>query len=133
MSISTFPGSCRHQRLDVGPYEADLCPNDRTITWFDGSEQIDSYAAFARLFGSAQLLAAVPGVRTPGPAVLAYRPAGQLSRSWMRALPAHEWFQAVPDMFVGHDGENLLLCPLDPLVVRNLSSGLQPVPFREPS
>ncbi len=120
MSISIFPGSCSHHRFDVGPYEADLCPVDRSITWFDGDDEVDPDAAVARLFGSARLVTVLPGLRAPGSTVLVYRPVGAASRAWMNSLPPHEWFEAVPGMYVGHDGDNLTLCPVDPLVVSNL-------------
>lgn len=120
MNVIGFPGACEHHRIEVGPLEVEICPLDRSATWFDGADRVDPQAAMARIFGDFDLVAVLPGLRSPGRSVLVYRPPTRRHQGWMEQFPSLSWVEAVPGLWLTHDGSHLHLSSTDPLLESNL-------------
>jgi hypothetical protein len=124
MDTLDFPTSCRHELVSIGSLVLEICPTTSEAEWFEGDQATDPATALARLFGQFDLTAMAPGIRSPGPTVLVYRPTGRKGRTDMRALPQGRWIEAAPDLWITHDGESLLMSPADPTLARNLARDL---------
>lgn len=116
--------TCMHERLRVGNFILDLCPDSSECIWFDGDELLDPAEALAVLFGSFDLRASIPGLDAPGEAVLVYQPDTRRGKYAMRSLPQHRWVQAAPRLWLTHDGERMLMSPVDRLLAENLTRDL---------
>jgi len=130
MDVLDFPtnapgfGACVHTRTDVGDFQLELCPRTDEATWLRRGSEVDPAVAMAALFGQFDLCGVLPATAAPGERAFAYRPNGRRGRSAMRALPLRRWFEAAPDLWLGHDGEMLLLAPSDPILAANLARNL---------
>ncbi|MDP8958333.1 MAG: hypothetical protein M3N51_03830, partial [Actinomycetota bacterium] len=78
----------------------------------------------ARLFGEFDLVGRLPALRAPAPEVLVYRPPNRRAASRLAAFPRLSWLEAAPDLWLSHDGDHLLLAPIDPLLLQNLTRGI---------
>lgn len=119
---------CRHDRREVGPVDVELCYESSFLEWFDGNERLDPDVGMARVFGHFNLVATLPALGAPGPMALVYGPPTSRERNWMRALPQNEWLHALDGVWISHNGDQLLLSPLDQIMVENLSRNLSPSP-----
>lgn len=120
MNVIGFPGTCEHSRIEVGPLEVEICPADQSLNWFDGTDRLDPQVAMARLFGEFNLMAVLPGLHSPGHTVLVYQPPSRRHLGWMLQLPSRRWVEAVPGLWLTHDGSNLHLSSTDPMLEANL-------------
>lgn len=112
--------TCLHERLTVGVYLLDVCPGSGEAAWLDDGDVVDPAEALARLFGNFDLRTAMPGLDAPGDTVLVYSPDGRRGRAAMRSLPACRWIEGAPGLWLTHDGEHLLMSPVDRLLTENL-------------
>lgn len=84
---------------------------------------LDPSEGMATLFGNFELVGLLPAVRAPGDEVLMYRAPGRKGRGSLEAFPAHVWLRVDENLWLSHDGENLLLAPTTPLLMENLTRG----------
>ena len=111
---------CAHETFAWGEIHLSVCPEDGTSEWSDGGEPIDGAEAMARLFGQFDLVATIDAIGAPGPTTLVYDPGRRGSRR-MRVFPPHRWFEGSPGLYFAHDGTHLLLSPVDPRFIGNLT------------
>lgn len=116
MAAIQSPPTCEHTLVTVGPFQAEFCHDLRRLEWADTG--LEPEVIFARLFGSADLVATLPELS--GRTVLVYRPSPR-AQGWMRSLPRSMWIEALDGMWMSHDGARLLLRPDNPLVAENLT------------
>lgn len=72
----------------------------------DHPDRIDQ---LAEMFGSFELVAVLTAVAAPGLDVLVYRPPSRADLWKLRAFTAHTWTQVDRQLWLTHDGDNLLL------------------------
>jgi hypothetical protein len=123
MDVLDFPTTCRHHQVDLAGITFDLCPLTGAVEWLVGGEPADPLVVMARLFGQFDLVASMPGVRSPAGTVLAYRPNNRRGRALLSALPTGQWMQATPELWIGADGVLLLLAPINPTLTESLMRG----------
>lgn len=120
MRTVDFP-TCTHEIRHAGRFGVMACSDCATIEWFENGRPVDPEVAMAGLFGDFDLVATLPTISAPASDVLMYRPARRVDRTRLEMLPSHTWLAASPTLWLSHDGEFLLLAPLDRLLLDNLT------------
>lgn len=114
---------CDHALRAHGRTGVIACSACGLVEWFGPSGRpLDPAEGLAALFGSFDLIGAVPAVGAPARRVLAYRPP-RGGRGALAVLPAGSWMRGGPDLWVATDGAVLLLATPDDLMVENLTRG----------
>lgn len=107
--------------IDVGSVSLTIHEPSGQTEWAVDGEPLDPAEGLARAFGHFELVSELEGLRTPGPKVLAYRPAGRRGRTALHALPERRWLEAAPDLWMARGGELLLLSPTSAVLAANLT------------
>ncbi len=111
---------CVHELRQVAGIGVVACGECQTVDWWDTRGLVEPTAALQRLFGDLELEGTLPGLAAPAPEVLVYRADARKARRVLDVFPKRVWLRAHPGLWMSHDGERLLLAPVD----RNLVSKL---------
>jgi hypothetical protein len=93
------------------------------VDWRDSVGEIDPNEGMAALFGNYELVATLDAVGSPAPEVLVYSAPSIRKRRNLLPFPKNSWVKAAPDLWLTHDGENLLLATNHKLLFENLTRG----------
>ncbi len=115
--------TCTHVPAAIGGIEVISCADCGEVGWFRDGQWLDPAEGMAALFGEYDLVARLEALSAPAPEVLLYRPPSGRWRAHLEVFPKHVWLEAGPDLFLSHDGEHLLLAPIDRLYFDNLTRG----------
>ena len=115
--------NCRHNVIWEGSIGVIACDVCGAVEWWADGSPLDAAEGMARLFGRYELVSTMPSLGAPAREVLAYRPPSRRTRTRLDAFPTHQWLQVAQGLWLSHDGSTLLLCPTDPLLAANMSSG----------
>lgn len=82
---------------------------------------MDHAEAMTAVFGNFEMVGQLDALGAPAARVIVYRPPSGRKRSYLDAFPRRTWLLAGPDLWMSHDGENLLLAPTRQIVFENLT------------
>lgn len=112
---------CEHEIFEWRDIQLSVCHVDGSVAWQEADKEIDGAEGMSILFGDFDLTGCLPGLGAPGSAVLVYEPS-RGGKARLELFPAGRWIEAVSGLWFTHDNERLLLSPVDPLLVENLTS-----------
>ncbi len=115
--------TCTHIPVAAGGIEVISCADCGEVSWFRKGQWLDPAEGMAALFGEYDLIGRLEALSAPAPEVLLYHPPSGRWRANLDVFPKHVWLEAGPDLFLSHDGEHLLLAPIDRLYFDNLTQG----------
>ncbi|MDH3607052.1 MAG: hypothetical protein OER12_08645 [Acidimicrobiia bacterium] len=115
--------TCTHIPIATAGIEVVSCGDCGEVGWFRRGEWLDPAEGMAVLFGQYDLVGRLEALSAPAPEVLLYRPPSGRWRAHLDVFPKHVWLEVSPDLFLSHDGEHLLLAPVDQLYFDNLTQG----------
>lgn len=121
MKLNRLNGCQEHVASPVGDLLVAACGECRRVEWKDRSGEIDPSEGMAALFGSFELVGTLDAVGSPAPEVLVYSAPSPRKRKNLAAFPTHVWVKAAPDLWLTHDGVNLLLATNHRLLFENLT------------
>ena len=98
------------------------CAECQTVDWWDAGGLVDPTTALQQLFGELELEGTLAALRAPAPEVLVYRAGGRKARRTLEIFPRRVWLRAHPGLWMSHDGERLLLAPVDRTLVSKLGA-----------
>ena len=124
MQLNRLNGCDKHEATPIGDLEVVACGTCRTVEWSDHSGEIDPVQGMAALFGNYELIGAYDAVGSPAPEVLIYQAPSVRKRRNLQPFPFNQWVKAAPDLWLTHDGENLLLATNHRLLFQNLTRGV---------
>lgn len=114
---------CDHKPVWVGTVAVSACGHCGDVVWLSETGSMDPAEGMAALFGSYDLIGPLVAVGAPAPFVLAYAPPSARKRKNLDAIPRRVWLKAGPQLWMCHDGENLLLSTPRRLLFDNLTRG----------
>lgn len=114
---------CEHKPTWLGDVAVMACADCGQVDWFSTEGPIDPAEGMAYLFGSYDLIDHLDALGAPSPTVLVYAAPSARKRRHLRALPANTWLKVAPDLWLSHDGVNLLLSTNHQLLLENLTRG----------
>jgi hypothetical protein len=123
MELNRINGCNQHKAASVAGLLIVACENCRRVEWSDVGGEIDPSEGMAALFGSYELIGSLDALGSPAPEVLVYRAPSAKRKRNLAPFPAHVWVKAAPDLWLTHDGENLLLATNHRLLFENLTRG----------
>ena len=123
MQLNRLNGCEDHMSTRIADLEITACGNCRRVEWADDSGEIDPAVGMAALFGNYELIGTYDAVGSPAPEVLIYQAPSVRKRRNLQPFPLNEWVKAAPDLWLTHDGENLLLATNHRLLFQNLTRG----------
>lgn len=123
MELNRLNSCGGHQAVPIGNLLVSACGGCRQVEWSDAGGEIDPAEGMAALFGNYELIGSLDALGSPAPEVLAYRPPSNRKKRNLEPFPAHVWVKAAPDLWLTHDGENLLLATNHRLLFENLTRG----------
>lgn len=123
MQLNRLNGCGEHTPVAVGDLLVSACADCRRVRWSDRDGEIDPSEGIAALFGAYELIGTLDSVGSPAPEVLVYAPPSPRRRRSLVPFPRHEWVKAAPDLWLTHDGENLVLATNHKLLFENLTRG----------
>lgn len=121
MELNRLNGCGEHHLVATGNLLVSACAGCSTVEWRDAAGEIDPAEGLAALFGSYELIGNLDALGSPAPEVLVYRPPSNRKKRNLAPFPAHVWVKAAPDLWLTHDGENLLLATNHRLLFENLT------------
>jgi hypothetical protein len=98
------------------------CAECQTVDWWDAGGLVEPTAALQRLFGDLELEGTLAALAAPAPEVLVYLTGGRKARRVLEVFPRRVWLRAHPGLWMSHDGERLLLAPVDGDLVSKLGA-----------
>jgi hypothetical protein len=113
---------CTHELTQVAGVGVVACPTCATIDWWGPDGLVDPTEALQHLFGGFELEGSLPALAAPAPKVLVYRPTSRRDRRHLEAFPIRTWLSAHPGLWLSHDGERLVLAPVDRQIVDTLGA-----------
>jgi hypothetical protein len=123
MELNQVNGCPKHHAIPVADLLVTACEVCKRVEWNDGQGEIDPSEGMAALFGSFQFVGSLDAIGSPAPEILVYESPSARKRRNLLAFPAHVWVKAGPDLWLTHDGENLLLATNHRLLFENLTRG----------
>ncbi len=123
MELNRLNGCQGHSPIAVGDLLVTACESCRRVEWGDRSGDIDPSEGMAALFGNFELVGTLDAVGSPAPEVLVYVAPSVRKRRNLAPFPKGSWVKAAPDLWLTHDGENLLLATNHKLLFENLTRG----------
>lgn len=123
MELNRLNGCQGHKPTEVGDLLVTACESCRRVEWSDRSGEIDPAEGLAALFGNYELVGTLDAVGSPAPEVLVYAAPSVRKRRNLAPFPKGSWVKAAPDLWLSHDGENLLLATNHKLLFENLTRG----------
>lgn len=114
---------CRHEVHDAGAVSVIACEDCGLVQFWDETGPILPGAGMARLFGGFAAVGRFPTLRGPGPEAIAYRPPSAAAGRLLDAFPRRAWLEVQAGLWMSHDGEHLLLVPIDPGVTHVAGEG----------
>ncbi len=123
MELNRLNGCQGHKPTAVGDMLVSACESCRRVEWSDRSGDIDPSEGMAALFGNFELVGTLDAVGSPAPEVLVYAAPSVRKRRNLAPFPKNSWVKAAPDLWLTHDGENLLLATNHKLLFENLTRG----------
>jgi hypothetical protein len=112
-----------HRFSPVGDVRVAACEKCHRVEWQDGCGDIDPAEGMAALFGSYELIGKLDALGSPAPEVLVYSPPSARKRKNLAPFPMRVWVKPAPDLWLTHDGENLMLATNHRLLFENLTRG----------
>lgn len=122
MELNRLNGCPGHESTPVGGLTVSACATCRRVEWREGAEEIDPSEGVAALFGSYDLIGVFDAVGSPAPEVLVYAPPTSRKQRHLAAFPKGAWVKAAPDLWLTHDGSNLMLATNHRLLFENLTA-----------
>ncbi|REK11563.1 MAG: hypothetical protein DWQ40_12300 [Actinobacteria bacterium] len=123
MKLNQLNGCQEHNQFPVGDLLVSACDKCRRVEWRSRDGEVDPSEGMAALFGSFELVGTLDALGSPAPEVLVYAPPSVRKRRNLLAFPKRVWVKAAPDLWLTHDGENLLLATNHRLLFENLTRG----------
>jgi hypothetical protein len=123
MELNRLNGCQGHKPMPVADLLVAACEACRRVDWRDSVGEIDPNEGMAALFGNYELVATLDAVGSPAPEVLVYSAPSIRKRRNLLPFPKNSWVKAAPDLWLTHDGENLLLATNHKLLFENLTRG----------
>lgn len=121
--MNQLSGCGEHDVVAVADLMVSACPICRRVEWSDTFGPVDPSEGLAALFGAYELIGSFDALGSPAPEVLVYHSPSIRKRKNLAPFPAHAWVKAAPDLWLTHDGENLLLATNHRLLFENLTRG----------
>lgn len=85
------------------------CESCGVVEFSDREGAVTPTVALGRLFGSYDLVGSLPTLHAPAGLSLLYRAATRQARRSLAVFPINQWFRVDDELWLSHDGHNLLL------------------------